>query len=177
MKSLVVLVATAVLLVPSVLEAADKVDLDGYKWEKFDAGFKLGWVSGYANAMDLAGSLQMATCASNLPMYAKEFPSTDPQVILQKMCLSDTQYDYDGIPMGQFVNGIDAFYRDYRNKQLSVGWAIQYVRDAIKGKPTQELDAEVTAWRRCSAAINSHPMPRSSGDAALVGKACTPDAK
>jgi len=48
-------------------------------------------------------------CASSLPMYAKEFPNLDPHVILTKMCLSSTQFDYEGISMGQFVNGIDAF--------------------------------------------------------------------
>lgn len=177
MKSLFVFVATVALLVPSALAAADRTDLDGYSWEKLDASFKLGWVSGYAQAMDLAGSLQMVTCASNMPMYVKEFPNTDPKVILQKMCLSDTQFDYEGIPMGQLVDGINAFYKDYRNKQLPMSSAIQYARDAIKGKPTQELDSEVAAWRRCSAAMNSHPMPRSSEDDALIGKACTPDAK
>jgi len=176
MKPLFVFLAMVALLVPYAL-AADKTDLDGYWWEKLDASFKLGWVSGYADAMDLAGSIQMGTCASNMPLYVKEFPNADPKVILQKMCLSDTQFDYDGISMGQFVDGIDAFYKDYRNKQLEVGWAIQYARDAIKGKPAQELDAEVALWRRCSTADKSHPMPRSSADAELVTKACAPDAK
>jgi len=176
MKLLFVFVATVALLVPNAL-AGDKTDLDGYWWEKLDASFKLGWVSGYAKAMDLAASIQIGTCASNMPMYVKQFPNTDPKVILQKMCLSDTQFDYDGIPMEQFADGMDAFYKDYRNKQLGVDWAIQYARDAIKGKPTQELDTEVALWRRCSAADKSHPMPRSSEDAALITKACTPDAK
>ncbi|MGD1064592.1 MAG: hypothetical protein ABR860_15140 [Terracidiphilus sp.] len=178
MRSFLIFVAAVgALLVPSTSLAADKTNLDGYWWEKMDASFKLGWVSGYAQAMDLAGSIQMATCASNMPLYVKEYPNTDPKVILQKMCLSDTQFDYDGISMGQFVDGVDAFYKDYRNKQLEVGLAIQYARDSIKGKPAQDLDAEVTLWRRCSAADKSHPMPRSPEDAALITKACTPDAK
>jgi len=177
MKPLLVFVASVALLVPNAPLGADKTDLDGYWWEKMDASFKLGWVSGYAKAMDLAGSIQMTTCASNIPLYAKQFPNTDPKVILQKMCLSNTQFDYDGIAMGQFAVGMDAFYRDYRNKQLEVGWAIEYVRDSIKGKPAQELDAEVALWRRCSAADKSHPMPRSSEDASLISKACSPDAK
>jgi len=79
--------------------------------------------------------------------------------------------------MGQLVDGMDAFYKDYRNRQLEVGWAIQYARDSIKGKPAQELDAEIALWRRCSAADKSHPMPRNSEDAAGISKACTPDAK
>jgi len=175
MKRLLVLVAAIALVAPNLPLAADKTDLDGYWWEKLDASFKLGWVSGYAKAMDLTGTIQMTTCASNLPMYVKEFPGTDPKVILQKMCLSDTQFDYGGISMGQLAGGIDAFYKDYRNKQLEAAWAIQYARDAIKGKPAQELDTEVTLWRRCSAADKSHPMPRSSEDAAQISKACTPD--
>lgn len=177
MKPLQVFVAAVALLVPSAPLAANKTDMDGFWWEKLDASFKLGWVSGYAKAMDLAGTIQMSTCASNMPLYVKQFPNTDPKVILQKMCLSDTQFDYDGIRMGQFVDGMDAFYKDYRNKQLEVGWAIQYARDSIKGKPAQELDPEVALWRRCSAADKSHPMPRSDADAAIISKACTPDAK
>jgi hypothetical protein len=177
MKPLLVLVAAVALVVPNVLSAAEKTDLDGYWWEKLDPSFKLGWVSGYAKAMDSAGTIQMTICASNLPLYLKEFPNADPKVILQKMCLSNTQFDYDSIPMGQFVDGMNAFYKDYRNKQLEVGWAIQYARDAIKGKPAQELDAEVTLWRRCSAADKSHPMPRSSEDVAQISKACTPDSE
>ena len=175
MKPLVVVVALVALVLPNAPLAADTTDFDGNWWEKLDTSFKLGWVSGYAKAMDEAGTIQVSTCASNMPLYLKEFPNSDPKVIFQKMCLSETQFDYDSISMGQFVDGINAFYKDYRNKQLEVGWAIQYARDAIKGKPARELDAEVTLWRRCSAADKSHPMPRSSEDAAQISKACTPD--
>jgi len=131
-------------------------------------GFKLGWVTGYAKAMDLAGTIQMSTCASNMPLYKEKYPNVDPKEILQKMCLSSTEYDYDGISMGQFVDGMDVFYKDYRNRQLEVGWAIQYVRDEIKGKPAQELNAEVALWRRCSAAYKT-------GETDKISKACAPD--
>jgi hypothetical protein len=110
-----------------------------------------------------------------MPMYIKQWPNTDPKDILQKMCLSDKTFDYDSIPMGQFVDGMDTFYKDYRNKQLEVGWAIQYARDEIKGKPAPELEAQVSLWRRCTAADKSHPMPRSSDDATQIAKACSPD--
>lgn len=176
MKPLLVFVAAVVSLVPNASLAADKIEMDGYWWEKLDASFKLGWVSGYVKAMDLAGTIQMGECAANMPLYEKQFPNTDPKVLVQKMCLSSTQFDYGGIKMGQFVDGMDAFYKDYRNKQLEVSWAIQYARDSIKGKPAQELEAEVTQWRRCTAADKSHPMPRSDADVAIISKACTPDA-
>jgi hypothetical protein len=63
---------------------------------------------------------------------------------------------------------MDTFFKDYRNKQLEVVWAIEYVRDSIKGGPAQELDSQVTVWRRCSAATKT-------GDTAQITKACTPD--
>jgi hypothetical protein len=65
----------------------------------------------------------------NLPLYKEKFPNLEPKDILQKMCLSNTEFDYDGIAFGQFVDGMDVFFKDYRNKQLEVGWAIQYLRD------------------------------------------------
>lgn len=176
MRTRITIVVAVLLVSAGNLLAADQ-SLDGYWWEKWDASFKLGWVSGYVKAMDLAGTIQMARCASEIPMYAKDYPNVDPKVIMQKMCLSDTQFDYESITMGQFVAGIDAFYKDYRNKQLEVGYAIEYVRDSIKGKSTQDLDAEVTLWRRCTAADKSHPLPRSSEDVDAITKACAVDSK
>lgn len=156
------------LVFPMSLLGADKPEWNGYWWNGMTPSFKLGWVSGYAKAMDLAGTLQMTACANNLPLYAEKYPNVPPKEIFQKMCSSDDTFDYDGISMGQFVDGIDAFYRDYRNKQLEVGWAIQYVRDEIKGKPAEKLDSEMTLWRRCSAAIHA-------GNTEQTSKACTPD--
>lgn len=176
MRTRIAIVVGVLLVSACNLLAADQT-MDGYWWGKWDASFKLGWVSGYVKAMDLAGTIQMARCASEIPMFAKEYPNVDAKVIMQKMCLSDTQFDYESITMGQFVAGIDAFYRDYRNTQLEVGYAIEYARDSIKGKPTQELDAEVALWRRCTAADKSHPMPRSSEDAEIISKACAVDSK
>jgi hypothetical protein len=175
MRTRITIVVAVLLVSVCSLRAADQ-SMDGYWWEKMDASFKLGWVSGYAKAMDLAGTLQIAKCASEVPLYAKEYPNVDPKVIFQKLCVSNDT-DYDGITMGQFVAGIDAFYRDYRNKQLDVGYAIQYARDSIRGKPAQDLDAQVASWRRCTAADKSHPLPRSPEDVDVISKACAVDSK
>jgi hypothetical protein len=162
------LAVTATLILCScALSAADK-PLDGIWWSQMSPAFKLGWVSGYAKAMDLAGSLQIATCAAELPMYQKQFPNLDAKDIMQRMCLSNTTFDYDGITMGQFVEGMDTFFKDYRNRQLEVAWAIQYVRDEIKGKPAQELEAEIVTWRRCTAAM-------ATGNTDQIAKACSAD--
>lgn len=68
------------------------------------------------------------------------------------MCAGD-DFDYDGIAMGQIVQGVDAFYGDFRNKQLGLTLAMEYVRDEIKGKSPEELESKVINWRRCSAVL------------------------
>jgi hypothetical protein len=172
MHTRITIVVAVLLVSASNLVAADQSS-DGYWWERWDGSFKLGWVSGYVKAMDLAGSIQLAKCASEIPMYTKEFPKADPKVIMEKLCLNpNDNLNYDGITMGQFVAGIDAFYRDYRNKQLEVTSAIEYARDSIRGKSAQDLDAEVTEWRRCTAADKSHPLPRSAEDMKIISAAC-----
>jgi hypothetical protein len=87
------------------LSAADKPSLNGIWWSKMSPDYKLGWVSGYAQAMDSAFSLQMGACLADLPMYQKQFPNLVAKEIVQRMCLSNTALNYDGITMGQFVEG------------------------------------------------------------------------
>jgi len=157
-----------VLLCSYSLPATEKPKFDGYWWGGMTPTFKLGWVQGWAQAMDLAFSASMGTCLGNIPMYQKQFPNIDAKQLVQKFCLDNSTYDFDGIAMGQFVDGIDTFYKDFRNKQIEIGWAIQYVRDQVKGKSAQDLEAEVTLWRRCTAAIHT-------GNSEQIGKACSPD--
>jgi hypothetical protein len=167
MKPLLALLVLVVVC-PAALSNSDKLEMNGIWWANSNPSFRLGWVSGYARAMDYAGVLQIGTCAAELPIYQKQFPNTDPQVLLQRLCLSDKSFDYDGITMNQFVDGVNAFYQDYRNQQVEITWAIQYARDEIRGKPTSELESEVGAWRRCAAASQT-------GDRDQISKACTPN--
>ena len=97
MKPLLAFVAAVALFAPDAALAADKNDWDGYWWDTSDAGFKLGWVSGYAKAMDFAGSISITTCALNMPLYVKEYPGVDQKVMFQKLCLSDTQVTDAGL--------------------------------------------------------------------------------
>jgi hypothetical protein len=94
--------------------------------------------------MEQAGITQLSTCASTLPMYAEKYPNIAPKDLMQKLCLDNKSTDFDGITMGQFVDGMDQFYRDFRNKQLYMTWAIEYVRDQLKGKSADDLSVELT---------------------------------
>ena len=156
------------LFVCSPLFAGDKPNNDGIWWQGMSPDFKLGWVSGYVQAIKTAGGFQMVTCAENLPLYSQKYPNVPAKELFGRLCSkSNETYDYDGITMGQFVDGIDAFYKDFRNKQVESDSAIEYVRDQVRGKPAQELESELNTWRRCTST--------QTGDTEQIKKVCTPD--
>lgn len=166
MKKLLTLTAVVVFFA-TALPAQSQ--MDGNWWTHMTPGFKLGWVTGYAKAMDQAFSLNLGTCLSNLPLYKEKWPTLDANAVAKMMCFGNNEFDYDGIAMGQFVDGIDTFYSGYRNRQLDVTFAIEYVRDTIKGKSAQDLETEVTLWRKCTAATQTN-------DRQQIKEACYPGA-
>jgi hypothetical protein len=61
-------------------------------------------------------------------------------------------FDFGGhFRMGQWLDGVDEFYKDFRNKGLDVQLAMRYVKEQLHGKPAKELEDEVTEWRRSAA--------------------------
>ena len=56
-------------------------------------------------------------------------------------------YELGSIPFGQLSDGLDEFYKDFRNKTIDVNLAMAYVRDELKGKPAKELEEELTRYR------------------------------
>ena len=142
----------AVVLLLSSLVFAQKAspsDADGYSWKQWSQEYRLGFVTGYATAMDTAGSWNMLNCMMTLKYLDSAKVDVDKWKNL--MCLNNHDTDFDGITMGQFVEGVSVFYGDYRNQKVGVTLALGYVRDEIKGKTGADLDAELTWWRQCAA--------------------------
>ena len=92
----------------------------------------------------------MASCMMVLNYLDKEKVSLDKW---KDMCLNDKTYDFGGISMGQYVDGVDVFYRDYRHRNLEISFALDYVRDSVRGKSQQELDAEVAEWQKIETGV------------------------
>ena len=61
-----------------------------------------------------------------------------------------TPFDFTKIQFGQLAEGVDEFYKDFRNKNIDIILAMLYVRDELRGKPAKELEDELTQWRRQS---------------------------
>ena len=157
------------LLTPSLLLSGDRPEWNGFWWNGLNPSLKLYWVSGYVKAMDDASVMHMGTCIrtiKNMSLKQGEAPVTLPMEIAEKWC-ENKNFDYHDITMGQFVDGIDEFYKDYGDKQLEVTFAIKYVRDRIMGKSAKELEVELVYWRKCSAAMQA-------GNLDETIKACSP---
>lgn len=137
------LLAVVVCCLPLFARASNAPD--GYAWSSWAPNFKLGFVVGYLQASDTAGAVSMSACMTTLNYLDPTKVSAEKW---KNMCLNDKMYDFSGISMGQFVDGVDVFYRDYRNKNLEVAFALQYVRDQMHGKTSQELSAELAQWQK-----------------------------
>jgi len=110
-----VVVVLCILGVSKAEPPADKPpEMNGYFWTGTNPSFRLGWVTGYAKAKDAAAVAALGICFFNMEFYQAKFPNVDSKTLFQRMCSdSNKQFDYDGIAMGQFVDGMNSFYADF----------------------------------------------------------------
>ena len=124
---------------------------NAYWWADFSRERNLVFVQGYVEAMTHAHGIAQWACLADrnggklpekyLGREAIEACSQSPTV---------TVYDFTDIPFGQLVDGVDEFYKDFRNKDVEINLGLRYVRDQLKGKSAKELEDELTLWRRGS---------------------------
>ena len=77
----------------------------------------------------------------------------DPQ---SEPCLKKVMLSFIGfqdkhlstVKVGQLVDGIDAFYSDYKNRSISTHNAVWLVLNGIAGPPKEKLDKMIEAARR-----------------------------
>jgi len=58
---------------------------------------------------------------------------------------------FDNVTAGQLSDGLDSFYKDYKNRRIVVFAAVWLVVNGIVGMPENELNKLIESWRRNSA--------------------------
>jgi hypothetical protein len=48
------------------------------------------------------------------------------------------------------ADGVEEFYKDFRNKNIHIHQAIDYVKDELQGKPANKLAEALAAYRRAA---------------------------
>jgi hypothetical protein len=130
----------AVLLLSACCFGQKEDVLRGSAWRDYSEQFKGGYITGYIHAMGLAQFDFLTTCMSIKDVEA------------HKVCHSNMQsLDFDSITVGQFLDGMNKFYKDFRNLQVPLTMAMGLVRDEIRGRSEEDVQKELDSWRGCVA--------------------------
>jgi hypothetical protein len=136
-------------------QQSNKEPDNGFWWVNQSETFKLGFVKGYASAMSNAADDIGFRCiaAKNGGVIPEKVPT---DAVLTECMGSPTveHFSFGDIRFGQLEEGMDDFYKDFRNKGVYVTAAMFYVRDELKGKSAKELEDELNVYRHGVAAKN-----------------------
>jgi hypothetical protein len=141
---------TLVLMVLAGASAQNK-SYNGYWWADETPDFKIGFAHGFAIAMTHNSDIASFNCvaAKHGGTIPEKFPGSDEL----DACLKTPEVmalSFGSIRMGQLAEGVDEFYKDFRNKGIEVTDAMYYVRDQLRGKSDAELAAELASWRQAA---------------------------
>jgi hypothetical protein len=59
--------------------------------------------------------------------------------------------DINQFPAIELIDGLDSFYKDFRNRNILVDDALTYVQDQLRGFPDDKLNAELLKMRAAAA--------------------------
>jgi hypothetical protein len=122
---------------------------DGYWWSGESESFKLGFATGYAMAMTGNSDAAVLRCieAKNGGTLPEKYPGNEALIACQQTPEVEG-LNYSNLQIGQLVEGLDEFYKEFRNKNILVDVAMRYVKDELRGKSTKELEDELAAFRQ-----------------------------
>ena len=59
--------------------------------------------------------------------------------------------DITAFPASELIDGVDSFYKDFRNRNILVDDALLYIVDQLRGTPDDKLNAELLKMRAAAA--------------------------
>src|SRR5260370_22418175 len=122
---------------------------NAYWWNGLTTSDKLMFVWGYVTEMGSARLSAQWHCDSDRTKGRADLKEQDFKAAKEACDASDEVKDQDfgSIRLGQFVDGLAEFYKDYRNKNIEFGLALKYVRDELKGAAPEKLKSDLTFLR------------------------------
>jgi hypothetical protein len=131
----------AILLLTSAGTAIDRGKTkNGYWWSELSETSKLWFVKGYIEGL---------TRADKLLSQSLDFRNAKPPSAVTRIPV-ESYLDFTEISYGQFMDGLDIFYNDYRNKRININIALLYVRDQIRGVSETDLNKRLEGMRKAA---------------------------
>jgi hypothetical protein len=123
-------------------------DRNGYWWVNQTQEFRSGFVLGYAMAMGVNSDAAWMKCVE-----AKRGGADVKKASVEEWqaCMETPEVvrlSYSGIRPSQLVEGVDEFYKDFRNKNIVVELAMRYVKDELRRMTDKELQDELSDFRK-----------------------------
>jgi hypothetical protein len=161
---------TCVLLsLPSYSSETDLREYDGNNWKEMSESQRIFWVSGFmAGATNVADSWGIFTPSSSnyddnkarllwLSLQVDKEKITCTTENIELICdyqeslsaLGVKNYGIYTVSVSQLVEGLNQFYKDFKNTQIKISDAIYVVKKQIRGASNEEIEA-ILQWLRGS---------------------------
>jgi len=135
------LILAVSLLAPVVTPVETGATQNGFWWANMSQERRIGFVEGYITGLSRAEGMVTETAKAKKIEFL--------EVVSKKPVAS--YFDFYQVSYGQCIDGLNEFYKDYRNKRININVAILYVRDQVRGVPQTELDARLDHMRQGAA--------------------------
>ena len=144
MKRLLIVLSFLLLALPICLHA-QRERRDGNWWNGESRDGKLSYITGFFDGMELGHEFSY---------WGMKTTDKGPS-----SCMGDTVASYEeygnkffsNVTNSQLVDGVDNFYKDYRNRSIRVHDAVWLAVNSIAGKSQRDMDTMIEGWRKAAA--------------------------
>jgi hypothetical protein len=134
-RSFLAISSAALVAAPTFGQDRSALRHDGNWWKSLNNLTKYGYVAGYAEGSEKAD----ATWAYG---ECKTKVTTKYSDAVQK------GNDYSGMTFGQLIEGVDEFYKDFRNTRILTRDAMMVIKQQISGISQKEIDETLQVLRQ-----------------------------
>ncbi len=138
----------------STTSYADISDDDGNNWNSWDRYIKVIYVKSFMSASCFVSSNNedpvAGFCNPTSPIGKTLCPDLTVERYNWEKKRNDTlkRYCIMELSVGQIADGLDVFYKDFRNRQIRMNSAVYVVRKQIEGSPNEEIEAILLFLRK-----------------------------
>src|SRR6266542_5882420 len=105
---------------------------NGYWWNDHTDIPKLWYIAGYAEFSAHFVDDAILKCVTAKNGGREPRPGTN-EMFKYAGCPAPAEYDFTEIRFEQLRDGVNEFYKDFRNKAININFALAYVRDQLRG--------------------------------------------
>jgi hypothetical protein len=140
MKSTLIVLALPLLVISICASAQANHRRDGNWWNGENQSEKLNYMVGFFDGMELGHKFSYW-----------ELADTKKTACMLEASKAYNDYSdkfFTHVTNDQLADGLDAFYKDYRNRSIRVHDAVWIVVNNIAGTPQEEMDKMIENWRK-----------------------------